>query len=538
MAAPSCGQRLPELLAAYGVHHVFGIPGVHTVELYRGLDDAAWPRHVLARHEQGAGFMADGYARASGRPAACFLITGPGLTNAATAIAQAHSDSVPMLVVSGVNATANLGQGRNTLHELSDQRAAMAPLCAWNATATTAANLPPLIARAFTTFTSERPRPVHIEIPLDVMDQAVADPWTPQGLAGAGAPGERGLASAAALLRTAERPVILAGGGTVDAGPAVQRLAEAAAAPVVTTITAKGIVADDHPLHLGPLLPHAPVRELLREADVVVALGSELSETDLWADTLQLDGTLIRVDLDPVELADDHAAELPIRADAGATAAALADRLGHGADATTARQRVADIRADVASGRGELARTHRTVLEAVRDALPEDAILASDMARISYTANEVFPVSRPRRWLHPLGYGTLGYALPAALGAKLAEPDAPVVALAGDGGAMFTIQELATGRDAGLPVVLLVWNDSAFGEIREDMTARGVAPIGVTPTPPDFAALARAFGCAGAVVESLDALGPAITASLARDVPTVVDVRADAVAADVRSGPE
>jgi len=535
----TCGQGVAELLTAYGIRHVFGIPGVHTVELYRGLADDGAPRHVLPRHEQGAAFMADGYARASGRPAACFLITGPGLTNAATPIGQAHSDSVPMLVVSGVNATGNLGQDRNTLHEIRDQRAALAPLCAWNATATAPGNLPPLLARAFTTFTSGRPRPVHIEVPLDVLDERVPEPWQPQGLADVPAPGARELDTAAAMLRAAERPAIVAGGGTVDAGDAIRRLAESAGAPVATTIAAKGVMADDHPLHLGALLPHAPVQDLLRGADVVVALGTELSETDLWADRLALDGSLIRVDLDPVELADDHPADLAIRADAVTTASALADRLGHAADATAARERVAQARSDVATGRGAMARAHIAVLEAIRDALPADAIVASDMSRISYTANEVFPVGRPRRWLHPLGYGTLGYALPAALGAKLAQPDAPVVALAGDGGAMFSIQELATGADEGLPVVLLIWNDRAFGEIREDMTAKGVAPIGVSPTPPDFAALARAFGCAGAVVEDLDSLGEAIAEGLARTVPTVVDIRAEAVApAAVRSGPE
>lgn len=247
----TCGEVLVKLLENYGVRLVFGIPGVHTVELYRGLA-ASSLRHISPRHEQGAGFMADGYARVTGKPGVCFIITGPGITNIATAMAQAYADSIPMLVISSVNARHHLGDGNGHLHELSSQRNLTAVFTAFSYTLMRPDELPQVLARAFALFESARPRPVHIEIPLDVL-KASADHLSLQRASIFSKPMACGFAitEAAAWLSQASKPLILAGGGAKDAGSELQELIEILQAPIAFTVNAKGIIASDHPLSMG-----------------------------------------------------------------------------------------------------------------------------------------------------------------------------------------------------------------------------------------------------------------------------------------------
>src|SRR5262245_2088553 len=257
MARMTCGEVLAQLLQSYGIGTVFGIPGVHTVELYRGFPNTTL-RHVTPRHEQGAGFMADGYARASGRPAACFIITGPGLTNIATALGQAYADSVPILVVSSVNNAHELGLGEGRLHELPSQRNLMAGLTAFSNTLTRPDEVPIVLSRAFSVFRSARPRPVHIEIPLDVI-VAPANEGIHNRAAGSSFrpyPDPQSIAAAVDLLRRARRPLIVLGGGAQDAAEAALHLVERLDAPAVLTINGKGILPCGHPPSLGSSLPH------------------------------------------------------------------------------------------------------------------------------------------------------------------------------------------------------------------------------------------------------------------------------------------
>ena len=246
----TCGEALMHLLGDYGVDTVFGIPGEHTLELYRGIESSG-VRHVLTRHEQGAGFMADGYGRVTGKPGVCTLITGPGVTNCATPLAQAYADSVPMLLVSSANRSESLGKGWGCLHEIADQSAVTAPLTAFSAMVRTPEDIPELIAQAFTVFHSRRPRPVHISVPLDLLGLPVEGRWE------ARVPPQRPVAppaaidSAAALLVTARRPVILVGGGAQDAGDCVRRLCERLDAAVISSNAGKGVVPESHPLSLG-----------------------------------------------------------------------------------------------------------------------------------------------------------------------------------------------------------------------------------------------------------------------------------------------
>jgi thiamine pyrophosphate-dependent acetolactate synthase large subunit-like protein len=529
-ANQTCGQAAIALLESHGVDTVFGIPGVHTLEFYRGLAGTRL-RHVAVRHEQGAGFMADGYARASGRPAACLLITGPGLTNAATAIGQAFSDSVPMLVLSSVNARDDHGKGRGRLHEITSQQAAMAPFTAFSRTIGSPEALAPAMAEAFDAFAAARPRPVHIEVPLDVMLETAA-PAAAAKRRGPPAPDPAGIAAAARLIAQATRPLVIVGGGTVDCAAAVQALVERIGAPVVTTIAGKGVVPEDHPLSAGTTLSFRSTQEAVAAADLAIVIGSELAETDYWTDRLTFGGRLLRIDIDAPTLTRDYPPTLGLQGDSGAVLAALLPQLAVRPDQGTAQAAAARLRAQYAASLGPLSRRHAKVLDALRRALPADGIVATDMTQIAYTANHYFPCSRPRCFFHPNGYGTLGYALPAAIGAKLAAPDRAVVALAGDAGLLFTVQELGTAVELGLPMAVLLWNNDALGQIAGDMVARGIPAIGVRQRNPDFLALARAFGCRAERPDSLAALERSLTAAFAADGPTLIEVRQDSAFLD------
>ncbi len=523
----SCGEAVIRLLEAYVVDTVFGIPGVHTLDLYKGLGSSRI-RHVLARHEQGAGFMADGYARISGRPGVCVLITGPGVTNAATAIGQAYSDSVPMLVISSVNDTADLGMGRGRLHEITSQEAVTAPLTASSKTALEASEVPHLIAQAFALFRTARPRPVHVSSPLDVLaapadfETTVRPPPPPPS------PSAESVAAAAECLAAARRPMIVAGGGTVGGGEALVALAETLGAAVVLTTAAKGVVPDDHPLCVGATLVRRRIQSLLASADVVIAVGTELAETDSWVARLPIAGKLIRIDIDAAATRRDYPAEVALVGDAGRALAALAEAVaGRNAGGFTIGELDA-VRKDLRGPLAPLQRRHAKVLDALREALPEDGFVAADMTQIAYTGNHYFPCRRPRSWIHPSGFATLGHALPAAIGAKLAAPERAAVALVGDGGLLFTVQELATAVELGLPLAVVLWNNDGLGQIRDDMSERGMPAIGVSPRNPDFLALARAFGCRAVRAKSLGAFQTALGDTFAADRPTLIEVRQDA----------
>ena len=523
----SIGGFVIRLLEAHGVEIVFGIPGVHTLELYRGLEGSSI-RHVLVRHEQGAGFAADGYGRVTGKPGVCLLISGPGVTNAATPMGQAYSDSVPMIVISSTCSTGSLGRGWGMLHEATDQRAASAPLTAFSRTAFSAEDVSDALDQAFALFSAARPRPVHIEIPIDVLSRScnvkasVAEP------AAAPEASEDEIGQAAEMLGAAKSPMIVVGGGARGAGRAIAGIAERCGAAILTTVAAKGCVPDAHPLHLGCLLSCAAGRALLAEADTVLALGTELAETDTWVERLEFGGGLIRVDIDAAKLGDRYPASLAIHADAGATAARIAAALESDRPAprrAEAEARIARIRAQILDGPGELAARHQAVLDVLRAALPEDGVVVTDMTQIAYAGHVGYPVSRPDCWLHPNGYGTLGYALPAAIGAKLGAPERPVVALVGDAGLLFTVQELATAVDEGLCLPILLWNNDGLGQIRDDMIAKGIAEIGVSPRNPDFIALGRAFGCRTAAPDTPAKLRPALEDALAHSGPTLIEMR-------------
>ncbi len=528
----TCGEALVTLLEGYGVQCVFGIPGVHTVELYRGLD-ASSIRHVTPRHEQGAGFMADGYARVTGKPGVCFIITGPGMTNIATAMAQAYADSIPMLVISSVNARRQLGSGDGRLHELPSQQGVFAGLTAFSHTLLSADELPQVLARAFAVFESARPRPVHIEIPLDVIvAPARGMQFAPVTRPARPAASARAIADAANYLSGAQRPVILAGGGAVGAADELRELAERLQAPVALTINAKGLLPCGHPLLVGSTQSLPETRALVAEADVVLAVGTELGETDydvVFDGGFAINGRLVRIDIDAQQLMRNFRPDLAIAADAQQALAALCAKL-HDRPSTPVKEgwgarRVAAVRAAVTAGYDAPTLSQKRLIDTLTSALP-GVIIVGDSTRPVYAGNFTHDAPAPRSWFNSsTGYGTLGYGLPAGIGAKLAAPDRPVVCLIGDGGLQFTLPELASAVEAQVPLIVLLWNNFGYGEIRKYMVERDITPVGVDIYTPDFIALARGFGCAAVRVDSPEVLVRELQRATQCTFPTVIEIR-------------
>src|SRR5256714_86599 len=509
------GRYVVETLAANGIDTVFGIPGVHNIELYRGLEFARL-RHVLVRHEQNAGFAADGYARVSGCAAAAFVISGPGVTNALTAVAQAYSDSVPLLVVASSPVRASLGKGWGVLHELDDQRAIAAGVAGLARSARGAPDVRDHLRAAFATLHAARARPAYLEIPLDLLGEPTT--LRPERFARSGAappPSPTALAAAQALLAEAQRPLIIAGGG------ARRRRGGGLAASLTPPVAGRGAVAESPPASLGASLPYAPTQELVAAADVVVAAGTELSETDVYTTTrLAMSGRLVRLDVEDQKLSDQFAADVLVQGDAGASLEILAGASRVRSGWRTAAGAAAAYRARIDAQFDSDTRARLAAVRALREALPSDGVLFTDMTQIAYLGNYAFAAERPGLWFHPSGYGALGYALPAAIGAKIAQPARAVVALAGDFGVQFTLQELMTAVELDLSLPLVVWNNGALGQIRDDMRAAGIAPIGVGARNPDFVAPATACGAAGGRGHEAAALARARRPGLARPGPT------------------
>ncbi len=515
------GVEIAAMLAARGVTTVFGIPGVHNIELYRGIEESGL-RHVLARNEMGAGFMADGFARASGMPGVCFVISGPGLTNIMTPMGQAYSDSVPMLVISTVldETAARRGQ----LHQMRDQEGAARAVCDWSKTATSAEAAYALIERAFSEFETERPRPKHIQVPVSVLGAPAPPPPAKRPeIAGTLVAGPTDVARVAQALKAAKRPLFIFGGGARRAPWAATQsvLAHSGAASFVT-YAGRGIVDAANPLFFGSFLAQPGSADEIARADCVVAVGTALAEVDLWRDDLGATVPVVRVDRDPEVLADRNSTGLRIASDAERFMRALnVEMLKH--------------RPDTQWDPGEIANARRTwrraleaarpgivaVCDALRAALPDKTHIYSDMTQLAYVAKEVWDMPLPGLWHHPYGFGTLGYGMPAAIGACVHTGGA-VLAIAGDSGFQYTMQELGTAAELGLSLPILIWDNDALGEIRDNMIEAQIAPNAVTQVNPDWALLAQAYGCGYSEPETLEALGAAVNAGFEAGRPTII----------------
>jgi thiamine pyrophosphate-dependent acetolactate synthase large subunit-like protein len=522
------GQCVVEALAAEGVRHVFGIPGVHNLAIYDALLGQTRLGHLLARHEQGAAFMADGYARVSGEVGVVLVTTGPGATNTLTPLAESYSASMPVVVIMSDIATALVGRDVGALHEVPNQIECFRPVTRMAETVTAVADIPTIIAGAFDLLRSGRPGPIAISIPHDVLG-ARTDAVARTTRRGQRPPCHvQGIAEAATHLGRARRPLVLAGGGVIasGAGRELVALARRLGAPVVTTVMGRGAISEDDPLWLGVLPNRRATEAALRETDVILAVGCRFAARSTQGLLLNLSlapsQTLIHLDIDATVIGRLFKPQLGIVGDARDGLRRLVEALGDGESRTTwdwtwlAQQRT--------STSPRYTPAVAAVIRLLREALPRDAIVVNDQTCLNYWMEWHFPVLAPRTFLYPVGSAVLGYAVPAAIGAQVARPDRPVLAVAGDGGFMFSVNELATAVKYRLPVAFLVMNDDRYGAIawlQEAMFGRsGEADL----ANPDFPALARAFGARGTRVESPDALGDTLKAAWAAAGPTVIEM--------------
>ncbi|HSK17116.1 MAG TPA: thiamine pyrophosphate-binding protein [Gaiellaceae bacterium] len=524
------GSLVAESLEAAGAEVAFGVPGIHALPIWEGLRTSR-VRTIGLRTELSAGFAADGYARTSGRPAPLLLSTGPGALISLAALMEAASAHVPVVAIASQIPSELIGRGRGFLHELPDQLASFAPVVKWAARAESASEIPRLVAEGWRRALTPPSGPVFLEIPLDVLSGETSLPPLAEldvEPLPAPLPPPDDLRAAAGALRDAENVVLWAGAGVLRAGAWAElaALAELLGAPVATTYMGKGAFPDDHPLAAGCACDEGAFRELLADADAVLAVGTELGAETTGQYELAFSGRLVQVDAAPERIGATYPA-LGLVGDARDVLAALAECLPpEPADGAPGRARVAALHARIEAGLDEQDRgLERGLIAAVRDALPRDAISTWDMTILAYWAAAHFTAHEPRSFHYPLGSGTLGYAWPAALGASLAARGRPVLAVAGDGGFLYGLAELAAARQHGLRAALLLVDDGGYGILREYQRDSFGETFSVDLVEPDFPGLAASFGVP---VESVgpDAASEAIGRALAAEGPAVVHVPA------------
>ena len=519
------GAQISHMLKDRGVTHVFGIPGVHNQEMYRGIEEAGLV-HVLARHEQGAGFMADGYARASGQPGVAYVITGPGLCNIMTPMGQAYSDSVPMLVISScLDETAAT---RGQLHQMKDQRAAAATVCDWSEEARSARAAYALIDRALIEFQTSRKRPKHVQVPIAQLE-ARADTFTPlparRDMPRATVPADV-IERLAQRLMQAERPLFVFGGGAVRAG-GVGALLDRCGAASFCTYAGMGVVPPDQPLYFGSTLGRPESASVLGSSDCVVLVGTDLAEVDLWRAQAGHRPGAVLVNIDAEVLAQGHPDDWGLQYDAPE----LLERLGAALTGSAQSRWTAEtVRGYRDRWRAEIEAERPGILpvaDALRSCLPAGTMIYSDMTQFAYAAMEVWDMDRPGHWHHPTGFGTLGYATPAAIGGAVARPGLPTMAIIGDYGFQYTVQELATAVELGLSLPILLWDNGKLGEIEDSMVRAQIAPNAVVQRNPDFLKLAEAYGARSVQPANLSEMQEEVRAAFDAGCPTLIRVTAD-----------
>ncbi len=542
-------QSLVRALEHAGVEVIFGIPGGAILPAYDPLFDSSI-RHVLVRHEQGAGHAAQGYAMVTGRVGVCMATSGPGATNLVTAIADAHMDSVPIVAITGQVSSGAIG---TDAFQEADIRGITMPITKHSYLVTDAADIPRVVAEAFHIASSGRPGPVLVDISKDALQDTTSFAW-PNELALPGyrpitKPHGKQVREAARLIAAAERPVLYVGGGVVkaDAAAELAMLVEQTQIPVITTLMALGALPDDHPLHFGMPGMHGAVSAVaaLQKADLLVSLGARFDDRVTGKlDSFAPGAKVIHADIDPAEISKNREADVPIVGDCKEVISDLvvtlrkqADELGVRGDYSAWRRQLEGIRSKfpVAYDRPAEGMAPQTVIERISALSGEDATYVSGVGQHQMWSAHFLNFSRPRQWLNSGGAGTMGYSVPAAMGAQLGLPGEVVWAIDGDGCFQMTNQELATCALEGIPVKVAVINNSSLGMVRQWQTLfyegrysntdlhTGPETIGARRIP-DFVKLAEAYGCVGLRCDSEDDLDATIKEALSiNDRPVVID---------------
>lgn len=530
------GQAVVNTLSFLKADTIFGMPGVHNLAIYSALLDSKF-NHITVRHEQGAGFMADGYARTTGRAGIALTISGPGLTNILTAMGEAYHEAVPMLVISANLPTRYLEGRVGMLHELSQSNVMVRSVSKESRRVPNSEAIVPYIIEAHHLALEGRPGPVHIEIPLDLLEgetTATSIEAMRQLTVMLRSPvsdkAPRGIEQAALLLKNADRPLIIVGGGAWESRDGVTRLADRLAAPILLTTAAKGTIDENQPLCLGVRHHFPSVRAYLEKVDVVLAFGTELAE-DAWGNPFVTKGKLIQVDRDASVFERNVKGNICLKMDVNVAVDFLNKKLQARPDRLElACQEVKDLKEKALK---EIPQVNNykdlnfilNIIEEIKGSLPQDAVLVTDSTRPAYVALSEFPSSMPRSFLFPCGYGTLGMALPAAIGAKLAHPKKSVCVLAGDGGFQFTMPELGTACQENLNIPIIIFNDYGYGEIRiyEEIRHPG-RRIGVDLKNPEFESLAAAYGMPFYRILKKGDLQNALSDALTLQGPSLIEI--------------
>ena len=521
------GEWVVEALRAAGVRHVFGLPGVHNLAIYDALLRQHDIAHILSRHEQGAAFMADGYARASGRPGVVVVTTGPGATNVLTPLVESFAGSQPILALMSDIPAALIGKGLGALHEVPNQIDCFKPVTRWAETVTDGRGIAAAIERAFHLFRTTRPGPIALSLPTDLL---VGKTERRRATLRGSLPtcDARRIEAATKRLRAAKRPLIVAGGGVIasDASAELASLAHRLVAPVITSVMGRGAIPESDPLWLGVLPNYRSTKAALEQADVILAVGCRFAHRSTKGLLLNLEfkpeQALIHIDIDPSVIGLMHRPAVGIVGDARDGLRNLLANLGYGSAASEWDADWIRSQRDVRWPRYS-AQVDR-LIQILRRALDPRAIVVNDQTGLNYWMEWHFPVLEPRTFLYPVGSATLGYGVPAAIGAKIAHPEKQVLAVLGDGGFMFSVNELATAVKYDLGIVFLVLNDQRYGAIKYLQEGIFGKPYEVDLANPDFPALARAFGAQGVRVDAVDELPEALTRALRHRGPTVLEL--------------
>jgi len=522
MTSMTGGEAIVSGLVAHGVNTVFGLPGAQVYGLFDGFHQAQL-RVIGARHEQACGYMAFGYARSSGRPGVFSVVPGPGVLNAGAAMLTAFGGNEPVLCLTGQVPTQFLGKGRGHLHEMPDQLATLRTFVKWADRIEYPDIAPTMVSRAFQEMMSGRRGPVALEMPWDVFTQRaevgaakVLDPFpAPQ-------PDPDRIKNAAALIAASKTPMIFVGSGAIHAREEILELAEMIDAPVVAFRSGRGIVSNAHELGLTM----AAAYRLWPKTDLTIGIGTRQELTTMTRWPYRPDGLKsIRIDIDPVEMRR-YVSDVAIISDSKSGARELAAAVSKAGYRKTSGRR-ATIREATAAAQQEIQKVQPQMayLNILREVLPDNAIVTDELSQVGFASWYGFPIYEPRTFISSGYQGTLGAGFPSALGAKVANPDKPVVAITGDGGFMFAVQELSTAVQFNIGVVTLVFNNNSYGNVRRDQRTRfDGRVVAADLVNPDFVKLAESFGVATSRVTSPDHFRPALEKALAAGGPYLIAV--------------
>ena len=529
MAQMTGGQAVVQALQREGVEYVFGLPGVQIMGIYDAFYGQSEMKLITVRHEQTTTYMADGYARVTGKPGVCLVVPGPGIQNASAALGTAYSCSSPVLLVAGQIESYMLGQDKGALHEINDQLDIVRPVTKWCQRVLTVEDIPGAIHEAMRQMQTGRPRPTLVEVPPDVL-ATVADVTlpTPERYA-AVAPDRADIQRAAAMLVSAKKPLIWAGGGAIagNASAELQALAEALGAPVATTPEGKGVIPEDHPLALGVgYYGHGAPSLAAPRADVILAVGTRLTGQMRGPTAPRAPQRLIHLDVDASVVGKNYPAEVSLVGHAKPALQMLLDtvRTQKAQQPRWPPQELDEIIRDNDAWVRQQAPLQCEIIGQLQKVLRHDAVVVSGITNVGYWSHFALRVSRPRTYLGASYFATLGFAFPTALGAKVGAPERQVISLSGDGGFMYALPDLATAVHYGINVVAVVFADGAFGASHNDQRTRYRGRVvGTNLHNPNFVQVAEAFGAKGIRAEP-DQLGTALQEAFDANRPTLVEV--------------